>query len=73
MKSDGSEIEKTIVGKVKESGASQEGIAAVDGLKASPSHEIYDKKPFHEVDNHHKSLFFGVLSIDKCKNENSNG
>ncbi len=48
MKSDGNEIEKTIVEKAKELGASLAGIATVDDLKASPSYEAYDKRPFYE-------------------------
>ena len=48
MKSDGNEIEKTIVEKAKELGASLAGIATVADLKASPSYEIYDKRPFYE-------------------------
>jgi epoxyqueuosine reductase len=48
MKSDGTDIEKTIVAKAKELGASLAGIANIDDLKASPSYEIYDKNPFYE-------------------------
>ncbi|MGB3716796.1 MAG: hypothetical protein WA996_20445 [Candidatus Promineifilaceae bacterium] len=48
MKSDGNEIESTIVEKAKELGASLAGIATVDDLKASKSYEIYDKRPFYE-------------------------
>jgi epoxyqueuosine reductase len=48
MKSDGNKIEKTIVAKAKELGASLAGIASVDDLKASKSYEIYDKSPFYE-------------------------
>jgi epoxyqueuosine reductase len=46
MKSD-SKIEKTIVEKAKELGASVAGIASVDDLKVSKSYEIYDKSPFY--------------------------
>ncbi len=48
MKTDGDKIEKTIVEKAKELGASLAGIATVEDLKASPSYEIYSKKPFYE-------------------------
>jgi epoxyqueuosine reductase len=48
MKHNGNGIEKTIVEKAKELGASLAGIAAVADLKASVSYEIYDKKPFYE-------------------------
>ncbi len=48
MKSDGNEIEKIIVEKAKEVGASLAGIATVDDLKAAPSYAAYDKAPFYE-------------------------
>jgi epoxyqueuosine reductase len=47
MKSDGNKIEKMIVEKAKELGASVAGIATVDDLKAAPSYEAYDRKPFY--------------------------
>ena len=49
MKPDGDKIEKTIVEKAKELGASLAGIASVEDLKASKSYEIYKKKPFYET------------------------
>ncbi len=48
MNSDGNQIEKTIVEKAKELGASLAGIASIDDLKASETYEIYDKSPFYE-------------------------
>ena len=48
MKSDGNEIEKTIVEKAQELGASVAGIARIQDLKASKSYEIYAKSPFYE-------------------------
>jgi len=48
MKADGDKIEKTVVEKAKELGASLAGIASVEDLKASKSYEIYSKKPFYE-------------------------
>ena len=48
MKPDGNGIEKTIVEKAKELGASLAGIATVADLKASVSYKIYDKNPFYE-------------------------
>ncbi len=48
MKSDGNEIEKTIVEKAKALGASLAGIATIDDLKAAPSYAAYDKAPFYE-------------------------
>ncbi|MBW8012270.1 MAG: hypothetical protein FVQ83_13715 [Chloroflexi bacterium] len=47
MKSENN-FEKTIVGKAKELGASLAGIASIKDLKASPSYEVYGKKPFYE-------------------------
>jgi len=46
MKSDGNGIEKTIVAKTKELGASLAGIARIEDLRVSKSYEIYAKSPF---------------------------
>jgi len=68
MKSDGNEIEKTIVAKAKELGASLAGIARVEDLKASRSFEIYDKKPYYddykgvEWKPEHKSVLVWALA-----------
>ena len=51
MKSEGNKIEKTIVAQAKEVGASLAGIARIEDLKASPSYEVYSKKPFYEEYN----------------------
>jgi epoxyqueuosine reductase len=48
MKFGNNKIEKTIVDKAKELGASLAGIATIDDLKASPSYDVYSKKPFYE-------------------------
>jgi len=48
MKSEGNKIEKTILEKAKELGASLAGIATIEDLKASPSYEVYSKKPFYK-------------------------
>ena len=48
MKSEGNNIEKTIIDKAKEFGASLAGITRIEDLKASPSYEKYSKKPFYE-------------------------
>jgi epoxyqueuosine reductase len=48
MKSEGNTIEKTIVAKAKELGASLAGIASIADLKASPSFAAYDKRPFYQ-------------------------
>jgi len=48
MNSETNKIEKTIVDKAKELGASLAGIATIADLKASPSFEAYAKKPFYE-------------------------
>jgi epoxyqueuosine reductase len=48
MKSEDNRIEKTIVEKAKELGASLAGIARVEDLKASRSYELYAKSPFYE-------------------------
>jgi epoxyqueuosine reductase len=48
IKSDNNNIERTIIEKAKELGASLAGIATIEDLKASPSYEVYSKKPFYE-------------------------
>jgi len=48
MKSNGKNIEKIIIEKAKELGASLAGIATIADLKVSPSYAAYDKKPFYE-------------------------
>ncbi len=48
MKYKGRNIEKTIVEKANELGASLAGIASIKDLKASPSYAVYDKRPFYE-------------------------
>jgi len=63
MKSNGNKIEKTIVAKAKELGASLAGIARVEDLKASKSYEVYAKSPFYELydrDSPNYSEFKGV-------------
>jgi len=47
MKSYSYQIEKTIIEKAKEIGASLAGIATVAALKASPSYAVYDKRPYY--------------------------
>lgn len=48
MKSNGKNIEQTIIDKALELGASLAGIASIDALKASPSYKIYAERPFYE-------------------------
>ena len=48
MTSENNLIEKKIVEKAKELGASLAGIARIEDLKASPSYEIYANNPFYE-------------------------
>ena len=58
MKSNGNKIEKTIVAKAKEWGASLAGIARVEDLKASKSYEVYAKSPFYELYDRESSNYF---------------
>ena len=58
MKSDSNKIEKTIVEKAKELGASAAGIATVDDLKASPSYEVYSESPFYEEYDRNSPNYF---------------
>ncbi len=68
MKSEGNKIEKTIVAKAKELGASLAGIATVDDLKIAPSYAAYDKRPFYEEykgvewREEHKSILVWALA-----------
>jgi epoxyqueuosine reductase len=48
MRSEGDTIEKTIVRRAIELGASLAGIATVADLKASPSYDVYDRRPFYK-------------------------
>jgi epoxyqueuosine reductase len=58
MKSNRNNIEKTIVEKAKEEGASLAGIARVEDLRASPSVERYANAPFYEAyDRDHPNYF----------------
>jgi epoxyqueuosine reductase len=67
MRSGGNGIEKNIVEKAKELGASSAGIATVDDLKASKSYEIYDKEPYYaeykrvEWRKEHRSILVWAL------------
>jgi epoxyqueuosine reductase len=58
MKSKGNKVEKIIIEKAKELGASLAGIATVEDLKASPSYEAYTKKPFYEEYDRESSNYF---------------
>ena len=68
MKSNGNEIEQTIVAKALEQGASLAGVARVEDLKKSRSFEIYDKKPYYddykgvEWNPEHKSVLVWALA-----------
>jgi epoxyqueuosine reductase len=58
MRSEGKKIEKTIVEKAIELGASLAGIARVEDLRASPSVERYANAPFYEAyDRDHPNYF----------------
>lgn len=48
MKSNLNNVERIIIGKAKELGASLAGITSIADLKASPSYGTYAKKPFYE-------------------------
>ena len=61
-------IEKTIVDKALELGATLAGIARIEDLKASRSYEIYDNKPYYpeykgvEWKEEHKSVLVWALA-----------
>jgi epoxyqueuosine reductase len=64
MKSNGNKIEKTIVEKAKELGASLAGIASVDDLKASTSYEVYAKSPFYEEYDRDSPDYFEYKGVE---------
>ncbi len=64
MKSDGNEIEKTIIEKAKELGASLAGIASVEDLKASKSYEVYAKSPFYEEYDRQSPNYFEFKGVE---------
>jgi len=67
MNPNGKKIERIIIEKAKENGASLAGIASVAALKASPSYAAYDKNPFYpeykgmEWDEKYKSVLVWAL------------
>jgi epoxyqueuosine reductase len=70
MKSANKNIENIIIEKAKEFGASLAGIARIADLKASPSYEIYARKPFYEEyepDNSNYFKFKGVTWHEEHK------
>ncbi len=60
-------IEKTIIDKAKEFGASLAGITSIGNLKNSPSYAIYDKRPYYDGykgvkwNKEHKSVLVWAL------------
>ncbi len=48
MTTENNNIEKKLIEKAKELGASLAGLTTIEALKASPSYEVYSKKPFYE-------------------------
>lgn len=52
------QIEKTIIEKAKELGASVVGIASIEDLKAAPSPEAYAQSPFYELYDHDSPNYF---------------
>ena len=68
MNSNRHTVERTIVEKARELGASLAGIARVDDLKASRSFDIYDQKPYYDEyqgvtwNEHHRSVLVWALA-----------
>jgi epoxyqueuosine reductase len=71
MKSDGNKIEKKIVQKAKELGASLAGIASVADLKASKSCEVYARSPFYEEYDRESPNYFKFKGFDWRKEHKS--
>ncbi len=64
MKSGDNKLEKTILEKAKELGASSGGIARIEDLEASPSFEVYSKRPFYEEYDPSSSDYFEFKGFD---------
>jgi epoxyqueuosine reductase len=64
MRSDNSQIEKTIVDKAKALGASLAGIARIEDLKASKSYEIYSNSPFYETYDPKSPNYFKFKGVE---------
>lgn len=71
MKSGNNNIEKTIVAKAKELGASLAGIASIADLKASKSYEIYAQSPFYEQYDPQSPNYFKFKGVKWCKEHKS--
>ena len=64
MKSDGNNVEKAIVEKAKELGASLAGIARINDLKVSKSYEIYSQAPFYETYDRESPNYFEFKGVE---------
>jgi epoxyqueuosine reductase len=64
MKSNGKNIETTIVEKAKEFGASLAGIARIEDLKVSPSYERYAQAPFYEDYDRDDPSYFKFKGVE---------
>jgi len=64
MKSEGNQIERIIVEKALELGASLAGIASVEDLKASRSYEVYAKSPFYEEYDRKSPNYFEFKGVE---------
>lgn len=67
MKTDSTKIEKAIVAKAKELGASLAGIACIEDLKASRSYEIYSQEPFYETYDLNSPNYFKFKGVKWCE------
>jgi epoxyqueuosine reductase len=56
-------IEKAIITKAKELGASLAGIARIEDLKASKSYEVYSQRPFYETYDLNSSNYFKFKGV----------
>jgi len=56
-------IEKTVIAKAKDLGASLAGIARIEDLKASKSYEVYSQNPFYETYDPNSPNYFEFKGI----------
>ena len=67
MNSNGNKVEKVIIDKALELGASLAGIARIDDLKVSKSFELYKKRPFYEEYDRDYFEFEGYKWLEEYK------
>ena len=71
MKFNNGKIEKAIVAKAIEFGATMAGIACIEDLKVSKSYEVYSQKPFYETYDRKSPNYFEFKGVKWCEEHKS--